>query len=117
MISKRALMRGVLAGAAAAVCPAPSSAANVDGLHALLRVGQDLDERNISDQGRWIVIPTWMGVSIRKELPRWPELNLHRSVMIDRFRVCQQDYMHPDYVLVGHESGIEHINTTALLAR
>lgn len=124
MLTKRIMVQGALAAAAAAVCPVYPSYAGVDGLSALLRVGQDLDERNISGEGRLIVIPAWMGRSIRRELSFIPPISTEHPVMIDRFRVYQNDNKHPDYVEVGHNGcrspwvlRREHINVAALLRR
>jgi len=38
----------------------------VDVLDAIMRVGLALDEQNIPDTGRWIVMPTWMAVLVKR---------------------------------------------------
>ena len=43
----------------------PPVAGQVTVLQAILRLGQALDEQNIPEQGRWIVMPTWAATMIK----------------------------------------------------
>jgi hypothetical protein len=62
-------------------------------LDAILRLGQCLDEQNIPETGRWIVIPTWMATLIKKSELRQAYLSGDsvsilrngRLGMVDRF--------------------------------
>ena len=68
-------------------------AGETDVLDAILRLGQCLDEQNIPETGRWIVIPTWMATLIKKSELRQAYLSGDsvsilrngRLGMVDRF--------------------------------
>src|SRR5262249_34825146 len=76
------------------VANSPASG-QVDVLDAILRAGQVLDEGNIPEAGRWIVIPTWMATLIKKSELRQaymsggqtPMIRNGRIGMVDRFTV------------------------------
>lgn len=65
----------------------------VDVLDAILRLGQVLDEQNIPETGRWVVLPTWMASLIKRSELRQAYLSGDsvsmlrngRIGMIDRF--------------------------------
>ncbi len=67
----------------------------VEVVDVLLRMGQVLDEQNIPEQGRWVVIPSWMGRMIKQSELRQAYLSGDsvtmlrngRLGMIDRFTV------------------------------
>lgn len=52
-------------GPLALVASNPASG-QVDILDAILRLGQSLDEQNIPETGRWLVMPTWAATLIKK---------------------------------------------------
>jgi len=68
-------------------------AGETDVLDTILRLGQCLDEQNIPETGRWIVIPTWMATLIKKSELRQAYLSGDsvsilrngRLGMVDRF--------------------------------
>lgn len=71
------------------------AAAEVSALNVLLRLGQVLDEQNIPETGRWVVIPTWMSVLIKQSELRQAYLSGDgtsilrngRLGMVDRFTI------------------------------
>lgn len=73
--------------------PDNPGAGETDVLDAILRLGQCLDEQNIPETGRWIVIPTWMATLIKKSELRQAYLSGDsvsilrngRLGMVDRF--------------------------------
>lgn len=56
---------GVTGTPLAVVANAPA-AGQVDVVDVITRLGQVLDEQNIPEEGRWIVIPTWFGTLIKR---------------------------------------------------
>lgn len=74
---------------------AVAAASKVDVLDLLLRLGQTLDEQNIPEQGRWVVVPTWMATLIKKSELRQAYLSGDgvsmlrngRLGMVDRFTI------------------------------
>jgi hypothetical protein len=75
--------------------PTAPTTGQVDVLDAILRLGQALDEQNIPETGRWIVIPTWMATLVKRSDLRQAYLSGDavsilrngRLGMIDRFTV------------------------------
>jgi hypothetical protein len=71
----------------------PPVAGQVTVLQAILRLGQALDEQNIPEQGRWVVIPAWAATMIKESELRQAyltgdatsPLRNGRLGMIDRF--------------------------------
>jgi len=69
------------------------AAGQTEVLDAILRLGQCLDEQNIPETGRWIVIPTWMATLIKRSELRQAYLSGDsvsilrngRLGMVDRF--------------------------------
>ncbi|MDX1297293.1 MAG: hypothetical protein R3260_03495 [Pseudomonas sp.] len=67
----------------------------VEVIDAILRYGQVLDEQNIPEQGRWVVVPSWMAAMIKRSELRDASLTGDgttmlrngRLGMIDRFTV------------------------------
>lgn len=78
----------------AVVATSPASG-QVEVLDVLLRLGQVLDEQNIPEQGRWVVIPTWMATLIKRSELRQAYLSGDavsilrngRLGMVDRFTI------------------------------
>ena len=76
-----------------AVVPATPVAGQVTILQVILRLGQALDEQNIPEQGRWIVMPTWASNMIKQSELRQAYLSGDsvsmlrngRLGMVDRF--------------------------------
>ena len=87
-----AINLGVTGTPLATVANAPS-AGQVEILDVLLRLGQALDEQNIPETGRWIVLPTWAATLIKRSELRQAYLSGDsisilrngRLGMIDRF--------------------------------
>lgn len=71
------------------------SAGQVEILDVLLRLGQALDEQNIPETGRWVVMPTWAAAQIKRSELRqvylsgdqMTMLRNGRLGMIDRFTI------------------------------
>jgi len=57
---------GVTSSGPLAVVAAGAGSGKVDVVEVLMRMAQCLDEQNIPEIGRWVVMPTWMGVLIKK---------------------------------------------------
>lgn len=85
---------------------------DVDVLDVLLRMGQALDEQNIPEQGRWVVIPTWMATLIKKSELRQAyltgdgvsPLRNGRLGMVDRFTIYTSNLL-PSGVAGGLAAG------------
>jgi len=67
------------------------AAGQVDVLDAILRLGQVLDERNIPETGRWLVIPTWMATLIKKSELRQAYMSGDQTTMIRNGRIGMVD--------------------------
>jgi hypothetical protein len=73
----------------------PPVAGQVEVLDVILRLGQVLDEQNIPETGRWIVIPAWMATLIKRSELRQAYLSGDavsmlrngRIGMVDRFTI------------------------------
>jgi hypothetical protein len=86
---------GVSSSAPLATVAANPSAGQVDILSILLRMGQALDEQNIPETGRWVVLPTWAATLIKQSELRQAYLSGDgvsilrngRLGMVDRFTI------------------------------
>jgi hypothetical protein len=67
------------------------AAGQVDVLDCILRLGQVLDERNIPEMGRWIVLPTWMATLIKKSELRQAYMSGDQQTMIRNGRIGMVD--------------------------
>jgi hypothetical protein len=84
----------------------------VDILDMILRLGQTLDEQNIPEQGRWLVLPTWAATLIKKSELRQAYLSGDgvtmlrngRLGMVDRFTVYASNLL-PNGTAGGLASG------------
>lgn len=93
---------------------------NVDIVDAILRVGQVLDEANIPEQGRWMVIPAWAAAMIKASELRdasltgdgMTMLRNGRLGMIDRFTLYASNLLPYDVgddattIFAGHSHGL-----------
>ncbi len=57
---------GVTSTGPLALVPSGATAGQVDILDAILRLGQALDEQNIPESGRWLVMPTWACTYVKR---------------------------------------------------
>lgn len=84
----------------------------VDILDLLLRLGQTLDEQNIPETGRWVVLPTWAATLIKKSELRQAYLSGDgvsmlrngRLGMVDRFTIYSSNLL-PSGVAGGLAAG------------
>ena len=91
---------GVTGSPLSIVATAPT-VGQVDILDAILRLGQVLDERNIPETGRWIVMPTWAATLVKKSELRQaylsgdPTSTLRngRMGMVDRFTLYSSNLL------------------------
>ena len=73
----------------------------VDVLSVILRLGQALDEQNIPETGRWVVMPTWMSTLIKQSELRQAYLSGDgtsilrngRLGMVDRFTIYSSNLL------------------------
>jgi len=94
------------------VVPASPTGGQVDVLDMMLRLGQVLDEQNIPETGRWIIMPTWLGVSVKRSELRQAYLSGDgvsmlrngRLGMVDRFTLYTSNLM-PSGVAAGLAAG------------
>lgn len=77
-------------GPLALVANSPASG-QVDVLDAILRLGQVLDEKNIPEMGRWLVIPSWMAAQIKKSELRQAYMSGDQQTMIRNGRIGMVD--------------------------
>jgi hypothetical protein len=81
-------------------------------LDVLLRLGQVLDEQNIPENGRWVIIPTWMSTLIKRSELRQAYLSGDsvsmlrngRIGMVDRFTIYVSNLL-PSGVAGGLAAG------------
>jgi len=86
-------------GPLSVVARSPASG-DVEVLDVLLRMGQALDEQNIPETGRWVVLPTWMATLIKQSELREAYLSGDgtsmlrngRIGMVDRFTLYTSSY-------------------------
>lgn len=84
----------------------------VDVIDVILRLGQALDEQNIPENGRWLIIPTWLSTQIKRSELRQAYLSGDsismlrngRIGMIDRFTVYVSNLL-PSGALAGLAAG------------
>ena len=84
------------------------AAGEVEILDAILRLGQALDEQNIPETGRWLVIPPWAATLIKRSELRQAYLSGDavsmlrngRIGMVDRFTIYTSNLL-PKGVIVG----------------
>src|SRR6478736_1567070 len=70
---------------------AEASTGDVDVLDLILRLGQCLDEQNIPETGRWLVLPTWASVLIKKSELRQAYLSGDATSMLRNGRMGSVD--------------------------
>jgi hypothetical protein len=95
-------------GAPLSLVPTAPTTGQVDVLSAILRLGQALDEQNIPETGRWVVIPTWMATLVKRSDLRQAYLSGDavsilrngRLGMIDRFTLYTSNLL-PMGVIAG----------------
>lgn len=98
-----------------AVVPDNPGVGEVDVLDVILRLGQALDEQNIPENGRWLIIPTWLSTYIKRSELRQAYLSGDsismlrngRIGMLDRFTVYVSNLL-PSGVTGGLVAG-EHV--------
>lgn len=84
----------------------------VDVIDVILRLGQALDEQNIPEQGRWMIVPTWFSTLVKRSELRQAYLSGDsvsmlrngRIGMIDRFTVYVSNLL-PSGTLAGLATG------------
>lgn len=89
-----------------------AAASKVDILSILLRLGQALDEQNIPETGRWVVLPTWAATLIKQSELRQAYLSGDgvsmlrngRLGMVDRFTLYSSNLL-PSGTAGGFASG------------
>lgn len=107
--ANRGLTAGAITGAVnlgvtgtpLALVPNSPGGGQVDVLDMVLRLGQVLDEQNIPETGRWIVMPTWAAVLIKRSELRQAYLSGDsvsmlrngRLGMVDRFTLYTSNLM------------------------
>lgn len=102
---------GVTSSGPLALTAAPA-ASKVDILDLILRMGQVLDEQNIPETGRWLVLPTWAATLIKKSELRQAYLSGDgvsmlrngRLGMVDRFTIYSSNLL-PSGVAGGLAAG------------
>jgi hypothetical protein len=95
-----------------ALVNADPASGEVEVLDMLLRLGQTLDERNIPETGRWVVIPTWAATLIKRSELRQAfvagdgvsMLRNGRIGMVDRFTIYTSNLL-PSGVAGGLAAG------------
>lgn len=95
-----------------AVVPADPQTGEVDVLDVILRLGQALDEQNIPEQGRWLIVPTWFSTYIKRSELRQAYLSGDgvsmlrngRIGMVDRFTIYVSNLL-PSGVAAGLTAG------------
>jgi hypothetical protein len=94
------------------IVPNAPTGGQVDILDMMLRLGQVLDEQNIPETGRWIVMPTWAGVLVKRSELRQAYLSGDgvsmlrngRLGVVDRFTLYTSNLM-PSGVAAGLAAG------------
>lgn len=81
---------GVTTSPLSVVANAPASG-QVDVVGVITRLGQVLDEQNIPEIGRWIVIPTWFGTLIKRSELRQVFMSGDNVTMLRNGRLGQVD--------------------------
>lgn len=91
---------------------AAAAASKVDILSIILRLGQVLDEQNIPETGRWLVLPTWAATLIKQSELRQAYLSGDgvsmlrngRLGMVDRFTIYSSNLL-PKGAVTGLAAG------------
>ncbi len=99
-------------GTPLALVPDNPTGGEVDVLDMILRLGQALDEQNIPETGRWIVMPTWAATLVKRSELRQAYLSGDavsmlrngRLGMVDRFTLYTSNLM-PSGVAAGLAAG------------
>jgi hypothetical protein len=99
-------------GSPLAVVSGDADVGEVDVIDVILRLGQALDEQNIPEAGRWLIIPTWMSTMIKRSELRQAYLSGDavsmlrngRIGMVDRFTIYVSNLL-PQGVAAGLEAG------------
>jgi len=78
-------------GTPVALVPSAPAAGEVDVLDLILRMGQALDEQNIPETGRWVVMPTWATTFIKKSELRQAYLSGDGTSMLRNGRLGMVD--------------------------
>lgn len=82
---------GVTATGPLALVARSPAAGKVEIIDAILRLGQTLDERNIPEQGRWIVLPAWAATLIKSSELREAYLSGDGTSMLRNGRIGMVD--------------------------
>ena len=94
------------------VVPRNASAGQIEVVDLLVNMGQVLDEQNVPENGRWVIIPAWMAAMIKKSDLRDASLSGDgtsmlrngRLGMIDRFTLYMSNLL-PAGVAGGLQAG------------
>jgi hypothetical protein len=80
----------------------------VDVLDAILRLGQVLDEQNVPETGRWVVMPTWAASLIKRSELRQAYLSGDSVSMLRNGRIGMIDRftLYTSNLLPGHAHGL-----------
>lgn len=85
-----AINLGVTGTPLALVASSPTTG-QVDILDAMMRLGQALDEQNIPETGRWIILPTWAAVLVKRSELRQAYLSGDNVSMLRNGRLGMVD--------------------------
>ena len=86
-----AINLGVSGTGPLALVPSNPSVGEVDILDCILRLGQTLDEQNVPETGRWMVIPAWAAATIKRSELRQAYLTGDAITPLRNGRVGQVD--------------------------
>jgi hypothetical protein len=86
-----ALNLGVTSSGPLSVVARSPASGDVEVLDVLLRLGQALDEQNIPETGRWVVLPTWMATLIKQSELREAYLSGDGTSMLRNGRIGMVD--------------------------
>jgi hypothetical protein len=78
-------------GTPLAIVPRSPAAGQVEVVDAILRMGQVLDEQNIPETGRWLVIPAWMAKAVKESELRQAYLSGDSTTMLRNGRLGMID--------------------------
>lgn len=78
-------------GTPLALVPANPTGGQVDILDCILRLGQTLDEQNVPETGRWLVIPAWAALTLKRSELRQAYLTGDAVTPLRNGRVGQVD--------------------------
>jgi len=99
-------------GTPLAIVPDDAETGEVEVIDLILRLGQALDEQNIPEAGRWLIIPAWVSTYIKRSELRQAYLSGDavsmlrngRIGMVDRFTIYVSNLL-PQGVLAGLNAG------------